>query len=78
RFCLLDHPIGDLSGSRLGIVGYGALGKQVARIARPFGMEVAATSRSAIAEPGVIQLPLNGLLATSSVVSLHLPLTDQT
>src|SRR5690606_15961956 len=52
--------------------------KQVARIARAFGMEVAATSRSPIAEPGVIGLALDELLATSSVVSLHLPLTDQT
>ena len=32
RFCLLDHPIGDLAGSRLGIVGYGALGRRVAQI----------------------------------------------
>ena len=78
RFCLLDHPIGDLSGSRLGIVGYGALGKQVARIARAFGMEVVATSRSPISESGVTELALDELLATSSVVSLHLPLTEQT
>ena len=78
RFCLLDHPIGDLAGSRLGIVGYGALGKQVAHLARAFGMEVCATSRSPIGDSGVIQLELDGLLRTSSVVSLHLPLTEQT
>ena len=41
RFCLLDHPIGDLAGSRLGIVGYGALGRRVAQIGRAFGMEIA-------------------------------------
>jgi len=34
RFCLLDHPIGDLAGSRLGVVGYGALGRKVAQLAR--------------------------------------------
>ena len=78
RFCLLDHPIGDLAGSRLGIVGYGALGKQVAHLARAFGMEVCATSRSPIGDSGVIQLELDGLLRTSSVVSLHLPLPEQT
>ena len=78
RFCLLDHPIGDLAGSRLGIVGYGALGKQVAHLARAFGMEVCATSRSPIGDSGVIQLELDELLRTSSVVSLHLPLTEQT
>lgn len=78
RFCLLDHPIGDLAGSRLGIVGYGALGHKVAQLGRAFGMEIAATSRSPILEEGVVQLPLDELLATSDVVSLHLPLTDQT
>ena len=78
RFCLLDHPIGDLAGSRLGIVGYGALGRRVAQIARAFGMEVAVTSRSPVADTDVVQLPLDELLATSDVVSLHLPLTDQT
>jgi glycerate dehydrogenase len=78
RFCLLDHPIGDLAGSRLGIVGYGALGRRVAQIARAFGMEVAVTSRSQVADTDVVQLPLDELLATSDVVSLHLPLTDQT
>ncbi len=78
RFCLLDHPIGDLAGSRLGIVGYGALGRRVAQIARAFGMDVAVTSRSPVADTDVVQLPLDELLATSDVVSLHLPLTDQT
>ncbi|KGF79049.1 glycerate dehydrogenase [Massilia sp. JS1662] len=78
RFCLLDHPIGDLAGSRLGIVGYGALGRRVAQIARAFGMEVAVASRSPVADTDVVQLPLHELLATSDVVSLHLPLTDQT
>jgi glycerate dehydrogenase len=78
RFCLLDHPIADLAGSRLGIVGYGALGRRVAQIGRAFGMQVAATSRSPIQDPDVTALPLAELLATSDVVSLHLPLTDAT
>jgi glycerate dehydrogenase len=78
RFCLLDHPIGDLAGSRLGIVGYGALGRRVAQIGRAFGMEIAVASRSPVADTDVAALPLDDLLATSDVVSLHLPLTDQT
>lgn len=78
RFCLLDHPVSDLAGSRLGIVGYGALGKRVAQIGRAFGMRVAATSRSPIEDPDVPALPLAELLATSDVVSLHLPLSDAT
>ncbi len=78
RFCLLDHPIADLAGSRLGIVGYGALGKRVAAIGRAFGMQIAASSRSPVADPDVLALALDELLATSDVVSLHLPLTPQT
>ncbi len=78
RFCLLDHPIGDLAGSRLGIIGYGALGKRVADIGRAFGMQVCVTSRTPVADAGVTSLPLNELLATSDVVSLHVPLTAQT
>jgi glycerate dehydrogenase len=78
RFCLLDHPIGDLAGSRLGIVGYGALGRKVAQLGRAFGMEIAATSRSPVADADVLQLPLDELLASSDVVSLHLPLNAQT
>ena len=78
RFCLLDYPIGDLAGSRIGIVGYGALGRKVATIARAFGMHVLVTSRSPVHEKGVINVTLDELLRTADVVSLHLPLTDQT
>ena len=78
RFCLLDHPIGDLAGSRLGIVGYGALGRRVAQIGRAFGMEIAVASRSPVTDTDVTPLSLAELLATSDVVSLHLPLTEQT
>jgi glycerate dehydrogenase len=78
RFCLLDHPIGDLAGSRLGIVGYGALGRKVAAIGRAFGMQVYVASRSKVDDADVTQLPLEELLASSDVVSLHLPLSPQT
>lgn len=78
RFCLLDHPIADLAGSRLGIVGYGALGRRVAQIARVFGMEVVVASRSPVPDADVIHLPLAELLSSSDVVSLHLPLTEAT
>lgn len=78
RFCLLDHPIADLAGSRLGIVGYGALGRRVAQLGRAFGMAIAVTSRSKVPDADVTILPLDALLATSDVVSLHLPLTAQT
>ena len=78
RFCLLDHPIADLAGSRLGIVGYGALGRKVALLAQAFGMQVCVTTRSPVDDPTVTQLPLAELLRTSDVVSLHLPLVELT
>ena len=78
RFCLLGHPIGDLAGSRFGIVGYGALGHKVAQLARAFGMEVCVVSRSPVSDPGVTVLDLPELLRTCDVVSLHLPLNDKT
>ena len=78
RFCLLDHPIGDLAGSTLGIVGYGALGRKVALLGRAFGMQVIVASRSAVAEEGVTSMPLAQLLRSADVVSLHLPLDEHT
>jgi len=81
RFCLLDHSICDLAGSRLGLVGYGALGKSVARIARAFGMEVLVHTRSPLPDAqgdGVRAVGFDELLETSDIISLHLPLSEQT
>jgi glyoxylate reductase len=58
-----------LPGLRLGLVGHGRIGRAVERLARAHGMEVTHSTRSG----GV---PLDELLAASDVVSLHLPLTD--
>lgn len=78
RFCLLGHPIADLAGSTLGIVGYGALGKSVARIGRAFGMQVLVSTRSAVDDGDVRQVDLPRLLREADVVSLHAPLTEAT
>jgi glycerate dehydrogenase len=78
QFCLFTHPIGDLAGSRLGIVGYGALGQKVAQLGRAFGMRICVASRSKVADPDVTNMPLEELLRTCDVVSLHLPLSEQT
>ncbi|AJZ57062.1 glycerate dehydrogenase [Paraburkholderia fungorum] len=77
-FCLLDHPIRDLAGSRLGIVGFGALGKAVGRLGRAFGMEVCAFDPLPFESEGVQPLSFDDLLASADVISLHLPLTSQT
>jgi glycerate dehydrogenase len=78
RFCLLDHPIRDLAGSRLGLVGYGALGKAVARLGRAFGMEVCVYTRSPVSDPTVTAVSWESLLRDSDVLSLHLPLSAAT
>jgi glycerate dehydrogenase len=78
RFCLFGHPISDLAGSRLGLAGYGALGKSVAQIARAFGMEVVVFNRSPVTDEGIKQVSWDELLETSDVLSLHLPLNDKT
>ena len=71
----------SLHGRRLGLVGYGRIGREVARIARDgFGMAVAAYD-PALSDPdaGVTAPPdLAALLAAADVVSLHAPLTDAT
>ena len=73
----------DLSaGATLGIVGYGRIGRAVARRARGFGLRLLATpTRAPLAEEdraGVTFLPLEELLAAADVVSLHVPLTEAT
>jgi glycerate dehydrogenase len=78
RFCLLDHPIRDLAGSRLGLIGYGALGKAVAKLGRAFGMEIAVHTRTPVTEAGIVNATFDEVLETSDVLSLHLPLSDAT
>lgn len=75
QFCLLDHEIGDLHGSLLGIVGEGALGRGLAKIAAAFGMRVVFADHPLLTAKDLDVLPLAELLAAADVVSLHCPLT---
>ena len=79
----IDYPeVRRLGGRRLGIVGLGRIGSQVALRARSFGMEVVASSphltHARLDELGVRGVQLDELLRTSDVISLHTPLTPQT
>jgi glyoxylate reductase len=77
----LDHMLGtELRGKRLGLVGVGRIGRAVAEKAPAFGMHVAYSARRRSTEMGAAAefLPLDQLLATSDVVSLHCPLTPET
>lgn len=78
HFTILSHPIRELTGRTLGIVGWGALGQAVARACEAaLGMKVLVAQREhAPTQAG--RVPLDQLLAEADVVSLHCPLTDET
>ena len=80
-FCFWDYPLIELDGLALGVVGYGSIGKQVAKIANAFGMEVLAYSPSLKAgtapAPGIKAVSLETLFQNSDIVSLHCPLTPE-
>jgi lactate dehydrogenase-like 2-hydroxyacid dehydrogenase len=74
-----DFMLGaELRGKQLGIVGYGGIGRAVAARGRAFGMRVAYTSRTPKDDADAEPMPLDRLLATSDVLSLHCPLTPET
>lgn len=79
-FCYWDTNLVELDGKKMGIVGYGNIGRATARIALAFGMEVLAYTSKAQAElpEGVKKVALDELFAESDVVSLHCPLTPDT
>jgi glycerate dehydrogenase len=79
-FCFWDHPIIELQGLTLGLVGLGDIGMAVAHIAQAFGMKVIATRRTWALPPpeGITPAPIETVLEQSDVVSLHCPLTDDT
>lgn len=79
-FCYWDHPIVELSGRTLGIIGYGDIGSAVARIGSAFGMKVLASKRTWKEPPpeGVESAEIDDIFAKSDIISLHCPLTDAT
>jgi glycerate dehydrogenase len=77
QFSVFDHPIRELEGRVMGIVGYGALGRAVARVAEAFGMQVQLANRpGGPATDG--RHDLDDMLPRLDVLSLHCPLTDAT
>lgn len=68
----------QLTGKTLGLIGFGGIAAEVARLANGIGMEVIAWNRTSKSHPGVTFMELGDVLAKSHVVSLHLLLTDET
>jgi glycerate dehydrogenase len=71
-WCFSKSPLIELEGKTMGIVGYGRIGRQTARIAEAFGMSVLWWDKP----PGLSSL--DDLLQQSDVVSLHVPLSEET
>lgn len=67
-------PLNEITGKTIGLVGYGAIGKKVAKIANAFGMRVLAYSRHPQNDQYVTFTALEMLLKSSDVVSIHCPL----
>jgi glycerate dehydrogenase len=78
QFCFFDHPIRDLFGATLAVVGGGALGNGVANLAKAFGMRVLQVERKGATSvrPGYVSF--QAALAEADIVSLHCPLTPET
>jgi phosphoglycerate dehydrogenase-like enzyme len=73
------YPIAHmLRGRRVGLVGFGSIGRQVARLLEPWRVEIVAYNRSAITDANVRAVDLPTLLSTSDIISLHIGLSPAT
>ena len=79
-FCFWDTPQMELAGKTMGIIGFGRIGQAVGRIARAFGMDVLAYSRTERPEGAAIgkYVDLDTLLGCSDIITLHCPLFPET
>jgi glycerate dehydrogenase len=78
QFCFFNHPIQDLGGARLGIIGEGVLGLRVAEIAKAFGMVTMFAAHKGKSGLGPLYTPWDEVLETSDIITLHSPLTPDT
>ena len=74
QFCFFDHPIHDIAGSTLGVIGYGAIGKAVAKRAQALGMRI--LPYDIFPQEGLVDLET--IYRESDVITLHTPLTPET
>ncbi len=74
QFCYFDYPIYDIAGSTLGIVGYGALGKEIEKRAAALGMKVLINDVTDV--PNKVDVAT--ILREADVITLNLPLTPET
>ncbi len=80
-FCYWDYPLIELVGKTIGIVGFGRIGQNVAKIAVAFGMKVLAFDEyvnNSLETADIKYASLDEVLSKSDVISLHVPLFDST
>jgi glycerate dehydrogenase len=77
-FSCFNYPIIELADLTIGIIGYGSIGKAVAKIAKAFNMNVIVNTRTAKQDSSVKFAELNYLLKNSDIITVHCPLTDTT
>jgi glycerate dehydrogenase len=78
QFSYFTHPIIDLAGRRLGLVGSGSLGGRVAELGRAFGMDVVISERKGAREVRPGHVAFDEVIETADVLSFHCPLTPET
>ncbi|WP_167591646.1 NAD(P)-dependent oxidoreductase [Jiella endophytica] len=78
QFCFFNHPIFDLSGRKIGIIGEGVIGQGVAKRASAFGMQVMFAAHKGVDGLGPLYTPFDEVIETADVITLHAPLTPKT
>jgi glycerate dehydrogenase len=78
QFCFFDHPIRDLAGSTLGVIGDGVLGQAVATIGRALGMRVLFSAHKGRSGQGSLYTPFEEVLKQADILTLHCPLNAHT
>ncbi|MCF6436832.1 D-2-hydroxyacid dehydrogenase [Pseudoalteromonas sp. MMG022] len=77
-FCRLDHPISEIAGKKFTIIGYGALGQAVAKVAEAFGAQVIIAEQRDSPTIRAGRVPFEQAIQQADIISIHCPLTNQT
>ena len=78
QFCLLTHPLHDIKGSTIGIVGYGSIGRAMAQLGQSVGMKVSISEHKDVRQVRPGRTGFSEMLKQSDIVTLHCPLTEAT
>jgi glycerate dehydrogenase len=80
-FTMFDYPLRELANQKLGIIGYGALGRAVAKLGESFGMDILVARRpgqAASLDSSPVRVPFERVIAEADFISLHCPLNEAT